>query len=203
MIKKYKDNVWNKIRESGDEPLKVIHGNLLGPVSIMNDIVENFLYTDRGFVWESEDGMRILKPVLSVQDEIEGNDGTSAERGDMLEISSTMLLPSDVSFISSEIPKRFNAREAAVFLALDAKIPKTDEALLRFLGLEKTQAYDILKKTLNKLKEFLEENYSPELFSPVLSEIINCFFSMLETEKGASEFLSVLETKNGLKTKKH
>ena len=197
--KKYKDYVWDKIEESNDPPLKVIRGILTGPKGIINDIVENYLVNDRGFIWTNDvNGNRVLTPEPSLQDPIDGKDGTSTEFGETIPdpgISSCDITPSDIEYINSEIPKLFSAKEAAVLLACDAGIALTNASLLCFLEIEKTQAYDMQKKVFKKLQDFINDYFDYELAKIVIPVIINRLFSMLKAEKGASAFLSMLETK--------
>lgn len=195
--KNYKDYVWHKIEESSDEPLKVIHGILIGPQGIINDIVENYLVNQHGFVWTNKDGKRFLSHPDSMNASVEGKDGSATEVGDLIEILCTPpeeLDDSELELIKKEVNK-YTIQEAAVFLASLVRLSLADQTLLELIELEKSQAYEMNKKLLAKLQLFLSTYFIPDLRVKVLQQMKNEFFLKLATEKRATEFLSVVETK--------
>ena len=197
--KNYKDVAWQKCEESNDAPLKVIHGILIGPRGIINEIVESYVEKEYGYDWLNEAGKRFLAHHQSINAPVEGNDGSTTEWGDFINDLCTPpqnLDDSELELISQEV-KKYTPQEAAILLASLADLAMTDPTLLAFIDKGKTWASEKIIDIRTRLGLFLEAYFSKDSFLQiqVLTQIKKLFFVKLAAEKGASEFLSMVKDK--------
>ena len=196
--KNYKDFVWNSIVQSSDPPLKIINGLLIGSKGIINDIVINYLKRERGFKSSiSEDGKRILVHPISIDMPFEGKDGSQTNFENF--INNIVKAPDandlDREFIAKSVPEVFTAKMAAVLLAKAADITLEERSLQDFLGVGKSQAYELQKTSLMKLAAFFVKNGIAANDENAMKLINIRLFSIIQSEKGAKGFLSLLKTK--------
>ena len=197
--KNYKDVAWQKCEESNDTPLKVIHGVLIGPQGIINDIVESYGEKEYGYDWLNKAGKRFLVHHQSINAPVEGNNGSTTEWGDFINDLCTppqSLDDSEMELINQEAQK-YTPQEAAILLASLADLAMTEPTLLAFIDRRKTWASEKIIEIRTRLGLFLEACFSKESFLQiqVLTQIKKLFFMKLAAEKGASEFLSMLKDK--------
>ncbi len=193
--KNYKDVAWQKTEKSSDAPLRVIHGVLIGPHGIINDIVKSYVEKEYGYDWLNSEGKRFLVHHQSINVPMEGRDGSTAEWGDFINDLCTPpeeLDDSDLEIIDEEV-KKFSIQQAAVFLADMVDLAMTDETLLDFIDKGKTWASDERNAMRRELASFLKANFYAELHITVLKQMKNKFFLKLTAEKRATEFLSVVK----------
>ena len=196
-VKNYKDFVWNLIENSDDPPLKIIHGWLIGLKGIINDIVINYLNAQGFRSGHNTDGKLILVPPTSTDAPLEGKDGSQIDLEQLIPAEHTPgdLDEADVDAIRKFVSAKITPKMAALILAKAVKITFEERALLKFIGVEKSQAYEYFKEAQATLAKFLDDEFDQENWHSALHHLFSSLYSIIQSEKEAEEFLSLLKTK--------
>lgn len=185
--KNYKDDPWLKASKSPDPPLKVIRGNLIGAVGIINLIVEKWLgyngYKESCGVWyqpnslegkvEEKSETAPDKSRVQIEDELRGGAFDSVD----------IWLDNGREEIVSCLKKAFNASDAAIQVAIANNLSiTTDERLQAFTGIGKSMIARRRAQYANKLKAAL-----PAWFLDELLQGGDCSVILYETMRGILE----------------
>ena len=195
--KNYKDFVWNLIENSDDPPLLVIHGKLIGPLGIINDIVINYL-KEHGFrSGHNTDGELVLVPPTSTDAPLEGKDGSQSDIEQLIPAETTPgdLNETDLEVIRKFVSEKITPQMVALILAKAMKITFEERSLLKFIGVGKSQAYELFKAAQSTLAKFLDDEFDKECWHSATHHILFSLYSIIQSEKGAEDFLSLLKTK--------
>ncbi len=161
--KNYKDATWAAVRESQDPPLKVIHGKLIGPKGIINDIVEHYVERNCPFHWVTVNGRRsLIRSGVSVDEPLRGDGGGESAKTweELLRDCSTPpeLPPGDVAELRRLVWELLSLEECAALLADFRGLTLEHPALLEFLGRTKGASYaarDRARQTLLQCRDLL------------------------------------------------
>lgn len=190
VAKIWKEFVWHKIDESSDPPLKVIHGELIGPRGAMSEIVEEFVAKN----FSGELTKHRFAPMESISNEFEDKDGNRQNFEDFLVPAEETLSNEQESDLRMTLKKildeNFTAQEKACLLAKDAGIALTDRSLLDFCGFESSKANDMCNNAIKRLSDLLRGHFSRNECIVICTGIL---FSLLKeavgAEKGSHKFL--------------
>lgn len=219
----WKDFTWAAVAESPDPELKVIRGKLTGGVSVMNQIVEDFI--SRNCPGRFVNGCYIIDSSLDVKDE----KGTKEERefkkfnpdadmslsSDDLDIQEDQTfgcsddfdkflekeeLPADVRKLWAEfLDKNLNVTECAILLAQSYGIALYKEkTALSELNMGKSTAYEALSEVQYKMLSLLRSPLYEQLLISFSYEesrkmIVEWMKSRLKAEKFAPSLLSMID----------
>ena len=202
--KSYKEFVWKIKEKSRDNPLSVIRGKLIGPVSVINEIGDKYLQDNHPLIWENYKEKRNekkrksgrkseLNTEISLNQPIGGDDdGTLGDiipdPGTMSPEHSHLNGPDDSSYDELD---SFTTKELALILAHAAGGCVTSKVLQDFIG----RGHDAIARMWNdpvnglleKCSKHMELFGKPEIFFRIISRI--------RSEKNSEALLSMLKTK--------
>ena len=192
--KQWKNVVWRKMATSQDAPLKVLRGNLTGPVSFMRDVVREYVQRDYQ-IWNKRCAISLNEP-LGSSEEAEG--ATLEDR--ILDTSSTFdlyLEPSprtdeEQRQLAASLDASFTLPDMALALAKASRVAVTDYKLLTLLGLGPSAAYDRQGQALKKLKTWFSDWGANAQDASLSFAVLEHFFSRLSAENVPEALLSQL-----------
>ena len=198
--KAWKEFTWKKVAESKDPPLKVIHGELIGPRSVMSEIVEEYVESN----FSGKSGGHAFHPDLSTDIEIEGKDGSITKFEDFLPSPNPSLSDDEKNDLRRDIEKilneNFTPQEMACLLAKGAGITLTNRNLLDFCGFESTKANEVCNSALGRLQKILVSNFQfdedEDTNKEILAEILFLLKKAIRAEKGSGKFLLEVDRKS-------
>ena len=216
--KNYKDFTWQKIKESSDQPLDIIHGKLLGKVSIINGIAERYLKVNHPTIWENASRSnsnfkrckKLKKAVnckecnmyetckdrilVSINDPLKQSDtfdNSKTIESTLHDDSDTPGSSFDTEVLERDFPK-FSCTDAAILLCHIKGIALTKSSLLKFVKKSKTTVNDRLNNfIIPKLRGI--SNECKEASKKNLNLLICKLKKQISSEKGSQEFLLEIE----------
>jgi len=196
--KNYKDHTWECISRSNDKPLKVIRGQLLGPVSIINEIAERFLRRNYPQIWEKQ---------LSLQMPLENAEEDGSETlEDLIEKKEPDSLDqTDKTYLRESFENAFSKENAAIFLVyltgfsplFPRKLSISTPELLSFVGLDSASPlYDRLNNVILPTIQKFPEECLQAISVPGASEfLISLMIEQIKPEKKAIPLLQCIKDK--------
>jgi len=194
--KNYKDHTWECIMRSKDPPLKVIRGQLLGPLGIINEIAERFLRSNYPQIWEKLISLQI--PISSDEDD----SGTLEDTIPYKVVASryNSLDKSEEEYLQKSFWKLFTNDNAAIFLVyltdfsplFSQKISIATPELQNYVGFSAISSlYDRLNNVILPKIQALPKECLQVMTIPGASDFL--IFLMIEQIKPEKRALPLLQ----------
>lgn len=198
----YKDHVWRKMKDSPDEPLKVIRGDLVGKKGIINEIAEK--YMRENYPWRKcekvIDGKRKKFYTIfpSMQEKANGaeNGLTWEERIQSIPLWTTPEFSSEeeINEFRTFIKEKFNDVQSIILLAKLSDISLDNKFVLQYTDLRKSRIYEIWEDVQAMSKRMMGD--FPELRTAEgVKVFMEVLFDKISTEKSRKPLLSMIERK--------
>lgn len=167
-FKQHKDYIWNKLQESKDPPMQVLNGILLGPRSIIMDVLRKVLrshYSTREVrLIDRNTGSKVrrLQRLKSLQEPLEGVDG----RSDTLEERLADKQPTpdtlagenaaELKITLQQLVQTLSREEKLVLLANLLRINASAPSVSRVLRRGKSTACALLRQVQEKVQHWYQ-----------------------------------------------
>lgn len=193
--KNYKDHTWECISRSDDPPLKIIRGQLLGFVGVINEIAERFLRNNFRQIWENQSSLQ--SPMID-------GDGDSGTLEDTIADDKPLwydsaLDQSDKDCLQNCFRNLFSNDNAAIFLVyltgysslFAKKISIAIPELQKYVGLSSTSPiYDRLNNVIRPIVQRLSPECLQVMSVPGANDfLIFLMIEQIKPEKRASSLL--------------
>ena len=193
--KNYKDYTWECISRSNDPPLKIIRGQLLGHLGIINEIAERFLRNNFYQIWEKQ--ISLQTPAGTDKDDSGTLEDTIPDKK-----TDSSLDPSEEKFLRKCFRNLFSNDNAAIFLVylsgfstmFPKKISISHEELQKYTGLSSSSLYDRINNfILPKIQALPKECLQVMQISGASDFLIFLMIDQIKPEKKAEKLLHTVE----------
>lgn len=197
--KNYKDHTWECINRSDDPPLKIIRGQLLGHLGIINEIAERFLRNNFHQIWEKQISLQLP---IGADEESGTLEDTIADKE-----KSCSLDQSDKDYLQNSFRNLFANDNAAIFLVyltgfssmFIKKISISIPELQKYVGLSSTSPiYDRLNNVILPKVQGLSPECLQSMSVPRASDfLIFLLIEQIKPEKRACSLLQKVTNEMG------
>lgn len=196
--KNYKDHTWECIKRSDDPPLKIIRGQLLGRLGIINEIAERFLRNNFHGKWVEYIGH--MKQI-SFQEPLNSDEKGEEEAGTLADIipgddPPPQLDPSERNYLRECFKGLFTNDNAAILLVHLSNLSIAMPELRNYVGLSSVSPlYDRFNNVILRKIFALPEECLQALRTPGAGKfLISLLIEQIKPEKEASLLLQKVYT---------